>query len=90
MFTTPLSAGGLGGGGGVVNPTTKFSNRGLVDRTSSFKDFKDFKEVTKNPNYWGCCVKRGLEQLADLRGGLVKKWRGCFRGAVGSSMCAME
>ena len=28
---------GLGGGGGVVNPTTKFSNRGLVDRTSSFK-----------------------------------------------------
>ena len=70
--------GGLGGGGGVVNPTTKFSNRGLVDGTSSFKDFKDFKEVTKNPNYWGCCVKRGPEQLADLRGGLVKKWRGCF------------
>ena len=37
---------GLGGWGGVVNPTTKFSNRGLVDRTSSFKGGLLGKRVT--------------------------------------------
>ena len=44
------------------------------------KNFNFYVRFTKNQYKGGNCLKRGLVQFANLRGGLMKKRGWCFRG----------
>ena len=71
--------GGWGGGGVGVESSTKFINMGLKVKDFILWRFTEKSTIfrrggggrfTKNQYIGGDCLKRGLGQFADLRGGL--------------------